>query len=100
MVRDRRPARLSYDGSTARRRADANDATPPTPPTARRLVRAVRGGQEVARGRVRDAGLVLAVPEIGGLVLEAIDATGAVIGTGGIADPASAGLEVDGWGED
>jgi hypothetical protein len=63
-------------------------------------VRAVRDGREVARGRVRDAGLVLAVPNVGGLVLEAIDATGAVIGTGGVADPAAAGLEVDGWGED
>ncbi|MFC6016866.1 hypothetical protein ACFP2T_11690 [Plantactinospora solaniradicis] len=63
-------------------------------------VRAVRGGQEIARGRVRDAGLVLTVPGVGGLVLEAIDSTGAVVGTGDVADSEGPGMQVDNWGED
>ncbi|MBF9134330.1 hypothetical protein I0C86_36180 [Plantactinospora sp. S1510] len=63
-------------------------------------VRAIRDGSEVSRGQVRDGAAQLTVPGAEALVLEAVDGTGAVLGTGGVADPSSPTGEIDNWDED
>ncbi|MBE1490094.1 hypothetical protein [Plantactinospora soyae] len=63
-------------------------------------VRAMRDGREVSRVQVRDGGVQLTVPGADGLVLEAVDGTGAILGTGEIADPGAPSGEIDNWDED
>jgi hypothetical protein len=69
-------------------------------PVAAITVRAVKDGQEVARAQVRDAGAVLTVPRTAGVVVEALDVGGIVIGTGGIAAENGRSVGVDRWDED
>ncbi|MEO3745237.1 hypothetical protein [Plantactinospora sp. B5E13] len=56
-------------------------------------------GETVAEAPVRDAGVVMTVAQPAGVTIEALDAGGAVIGRGGVAEQGGRIGSVDRWGE-
>ncbi|GAA3776469.1 hypothetical protein GCM10022225_75550 [Plantactinospora mayteni] len=69
-------------------------------PTGATEVRALLGDRAVAQGQVENSALVLRVPSTENLRLQALDGTGAVLGTERVVESFGPGYQLDAWDAD
>ncbi|WP_422769705.1 hypothetical protein ACN28C_23595 [Plantactinospora sp. WMMC1484] len=87
----------THPGSLVAVRLDGTSTLLVIAPAGSRTVRAVRDGQEMASGTVTGDALLLTVPDLEGITLEARDAAGTPVGTGEVAGESQDGFTVNAW---